>query len=72
MTVNKELDALTAIKLGQALFNFLARKNEESDLDVFQFEDAGVGIQSGFVEIDARTLQSVLELINPETEGDRG
>lgn len=64
--MSKDLDALTAIKLGQALFAFLARKNEESDVDVFRFEDAGVEIDSGFIEIDSDTLHTVVNLLDAE------
>lgn len=60
------LDALTAIKLGQALFAFLARKNDESELDEFHFEETGVEITTGFIEIDSNTLGTVLELLDSE------
>lgn len=66
----KELGTHTALKLGEALFNFLARKNEESEMDEFTWEDAGVGVQSGFIEIDSDTLWELSELLDDSEKTD--
>lgn len=66
----KELSTHTALKLGEALFNFLARKNEESEMDEFTWEDAGVGVQSGFIEIDSDTLWDLSELLEDSEKTD--
>jgi hypothetical protein len=76
-----DLDLRTSIRLGEALFRFLARVNAESELDEFTFEDTGVAISSGFIEMDADLRDSVSELLDdsdraiatahpsPETKG---
>lgn len=66
----KELSTHTALKLGEALFNFLARKNEESEMDEFTWEDAGVGVQSGFIEIDSDTMYDLSELLDDSEKTD--
>lgn len=68
--MTKELGTHTALKLGEALFNFLARKNEESEMDEFTWEDTGVGIQSGFIEIDSDTLWGLSELLDDSEKTD--
>lgn len=67
--MTKELDTHTALRLGEALFNFLARKNDESEMDEFTWEDTGVGVQSGFIEIDSDTLYNLSELLDESEVG---
>jgi len=57
------LDTLTCLRLGEALFRFLARLNEESEMDDFSWEDAGVSDISGFIEIDRDALGDVQAII---------
>lgn len=66
-----DLDTLTCLALGQAFYRFLARLNDEADSDEFTWEDAGVMVSSGFIEIDTDTLATVSDLIDrhsPRTE----
>lgn len=58
-----DLDTVTALRLGDALWRFLARLNAESDVDEFTWEDAGVNIASGFIEIDSEALLDVQVLL---------
>lgn len=65
-----ELDTVTAVRLGQALYAFLARTSPDADMDEFAWEDAGVSITSGFIEIDeevAGTVQLLIERQQPPT-----
>lgn len=59
-----QLDALTALELGKALFNFLAGNGEQPEGDQFRFEDTGIQIDSGFIEIPQRAKFAVLELLD--------
>ncbi len=63
------LDTLTCLRLGQALYRFLVRLNDESEMDEFNWEDAGVSIQSGFIEIDSEAIWVLLDIIEKEHNG---
>jgi hypothetical protein len=70
-----DLDTRTALLLGEALYRFLLRANAESDLDEFAWEDAGVSISGGFVEIDpdaAATVQLLAEQHEQDKETSGG
>lgn len=63
------LDARTAISLGEALFNFLAGTNEEAELDEFNWEDTGVAISSGFIQMPYEVADAVKETLFDAQEG---
>lgn len=61
------LDTRTALLLGQALFVFLARGGDETEMDDFSLEDAGVEVRSGFIELPSEvrwTLGDLLEKVD--------
>jgi len=67
--VPDSLDTLTCLRLGQALYRFLARLNDESEMDEFNWEDAGVTVESGFIEIDSEALGFLQDIIEKEHNG---
>lgn len=66
-SVPDALDTVTCLRLGEALYRFLARLNDESECDVFSWEDRGVSIDAGFIEFGYDTVERVQLLIDKDS-----
>jgi len=60
------LDTRTAIALGEALFTFLARTNDEAEADQFHWEDTGIVIENGFIEMPLELADTVQNLLDEQ------